>query len=91
MGSRGCEKAGPTGTPRGMRAGCVADGSSPGPHMKEEAGRAAYPPAHPALARLCGLLGREAAAFSRRHRYSGLGRLQLIWSQLMQDSNDDNL
>jgi hypothetical protein len=35
-------------------------------------------PLHPTLLRLSAILGREAAAFARRYRYAGLGRIQLI-------------
>jgi hypothetical protein len=35
-------------------------------------------PLHPALFRLSGVLGREAAAFAHRYRYARLGRIQLI-------------
>jgi hypothetical protein len=35
-------------------------------------------PLHPTLLRLSATLGREAAAFARRYRYAGLGRIELI-------------
>jgi hypothetical protein len=38
-------------------------------------------PPHPALGRLSAVLGREAAAFTRRYRYAGLGLIQLILSR----------
>lgn len=43
---------------------------------------------HPALTRLCGVLGREAAAYVRRNRYEGLGRLILIENQLFNHDVD---
>jgi hypothetical protein len=88
---RGDKEAGPTGTPRGIREARLPDDSNFAPRLEQETGKSAYPGVHPALARLSGLLGREAAAFSRRHRYAGLGRLQLIWSQFMQDNGEDDL
>ena len=91
MGSRDGKQHGPTGTPRGMREVRRPDGSNWVPQPAPETGKSAYPPAHPALARLCGLLGRDAAAFSRRYRYAGLGRLQLICSQFMDYHDDDAL
>jgi hypothetical protein len=91
MRSRGGKEAGPTGTPRGIREARLLDDSNFAPRLEQETGKSAYPSVHPALARLSGLLGRDAAAFSRRHRYAGLGQLQLIWSQFIQNDNEDNL
>jgi hypothetical protein len=85
MGSRGDKEPDTTGTLRGMREVRHPDESNWAPHMQQETGRSAYPPVHPALAQLSGLLGRDAAVFSRRHRYAGLGRLKLIWGQSMQN------
>jgi hypothetical protein len=45
-------------------------------------------PPHPALRRLSALLGHEAAAFARRYRYAGLGRLQLWLDNLNSESDD---
>jgi hypothetical protein len=91
MRSRGGKEAGATGTPRAIREARLPDDSNFAPRLEQETGKSAYPSVPPALARLSGLLGREAAAFSRRHRYAGLGRLQLIWSQFMQDHDEDDL
>jgi hypothetical protein len=89
MRSRGGKEACPTGTPRGIREARLPDDSNFTPRLEQETGKSAYPSVHPAL-RLSGLIGREAAAFSRRHRHAGLGRLQLIWSQFMQDHDEDD-
>jgi hypothetical protein len=56
-------------------AGAEADGSN----------RASL---HPKLLSLSGVLGQEAAAFARRYRYAGLGRLQLILPQLFAENDE---
>jgi hypothetical protein len=86
MERRGNKLRGPAKTAETSRDGRIDDAPSkdilrPG----QETRGSAHPVAHPALSRLSGVLGREAAAFARRYRYAGLGRLQLIWSQIQED------
>jgi hypothetical protein len=70
----------------GRIAGACSKGvAGPDPETR---GRDAHPSLHPALVRLSGVLGRDAAEFARRHRYAGLGRLQLICNRLFGPGNE---
>lgn len=90
MEPRGDKRLGPAKTAEASRDRQIAGASSkdilrPG----QETRGSAHPAAHPALSLLSGVLGREAAAFARRYRYAGLGRLQLIWSQMREHHEGD--
>jgi hypothetical protein len=88
---------GSTDLPKGIRAARQTHDSNLALRLEEEMGKSAYPSAHqspsahPSLVLLSGLLGREAAAFSRRHRYAGLGRLQRLRSHFIQNSDEGDL
>jgi hypothetical protein len=68
--------------------GQIADASSSIPRPDKDTRDSARPSVHPALTRLSGVLARDAADFARRHRYAGLGRLQLIWNQLVLERDE---
>jgi hypothetical protein len=88
MGSAEDKRFGGAGVDGSFDSGRVAEAPSMAiPRPVRGTRGSACPAAHPALIRLSGVLGRDAAAFARRHRYAGLGRLQLIWNQLFMESD----